>query len=241
MQFFDLSLPSIEENLALDEALLIQSDAGRGPPLVRLWSPQEYAVVLGASGRMADDIFLEACRADCVPILRRSSGGGTVVLGPGVLCVTVILPEDAAPGLSRVDLAHAHVLEMIAAALRSALPTVGVLGRGDLVLDGRKFGGSAQRRLKNWFMVHCSILHDFSIERITRYLKMPHRQPEYRAARPHAEFLTNLPLSRPKLASIIRTAFSSAATALPAPVVQSALLQSLLAEKFSNREWIERF
>ena len=78
-------------------------DRGRcraGQPLVRLWDPPEYAVVLGASRRIADDVFLEACRADGVPILRRSSGGGTVVVGPGVLCVTVILPEDAAPGLS---------------------------------------------------------------------------------------------------------------------------------------------
>ena len=93
---------------------------GGARPLVRLWEPPEYAVVLGASCRLADDVFLEDCRADGVPILRRSSGGGTVVVGPGVLCVTVILPEDAAPGLSRVDLAHDHVLERIAAAIRGA-------------------------------------------------------------------------------------------------------------------------
>ena len=56
--------------------------------------------------------------------------------------------------------------------------------------DGRKFGGSAQRRLKSWFMVHCSILYDFPIERIDRYLKMPRRQPEYRAGRSHGDFLS---------------------------------------------------
>ena len=163
------------------------------------------------------------------------------MLGPGVLCVTVILPEDAAPGLSRVDLAHAYVLERIATALAGACRAVSVLGRGDLVIDGRKFGGSAQRRLKSWFMVHCSILYDFPIERIGRYLKMPRRQPEYRAGRSHGDFLVNLALPRQKLADTIRNAFSAGASALPAPSVQPALLQSLLSEKFSNRQWIERF
>ncbi len=53
------------------------------------------------------------------------------------------------------------------------------------MIGDRKCGGSAQRRLKHWFMVHCSILNDFPIERIVRYLAIPLRQPEYRqGARP---------------------------------------------------------
>lgn len=174
-------------------------------------------------------------------ILRRSSGGGTVLLGPGVLCVTVILPENAAPGLSRVDLAHDHVLTQIAAGLNAAGLSAGVLGRGDLVSGGRKFGGSAQRRQKSWFLVHCSILYDFAIDRVGRYLKMPRRQPEYRAGRSHEDFLVNLPIDRQVIANAIRSAFSTAALEPPAPVVPPDLLESLLAEKFLNRQWIERF
>jgi lipoate-protein ligase A len=232
---------TVAENLALDEALLIEADAGRGQSLVRLWHPREYAIVLGASGRLADEVFLDACRADGVTLLRRSSGGGTVVIGPGVLCVTVLLPEHAAPGLSRVDLAHEYVLERISAAIRSAGILAGVLGRGDLVVDGRKFGGSAQRRLKTWFMVHCSILYDFPIERITNYLKMPRRQPEYRAGRSHAAFLVNLALDRHTLAHAIQNAFSFGECQPLEPSVPLELLESLLSEKFLNREWIERF
>jgi lipoate-protein ligase A len=142
-----------------------------------------------------------------------------------------------------VDLAHDHVLERIAAAIRSAGVTATVLGRGDLVVGGRKFGGSAQRRLKNWFMVHCSILYGFPIELIARYLKMPRRQPEYRAGRSHADFLVNLTVSRDQLASAIQHTFAieDVKLAAPVPPVQPSLLQSLLSEKFLNRQWIERF
>jgi lipoate---protein ligase len=232
---------SVAEDLAHDEALLIEADTGHGRPLVRLWDPPEYAVVMGASCKMAGDVFLETCRADSVPILRRSSGGGTVTLGPGVLCVTVILPENLAPGLSRVDLAHEYVLERIAAAIRNAGVSAGVLGRGDLVVGDRKFGGSAQRRLSNWFMVHCSILYNFPIARIARYLKMPGRQPEYRAGRSHGDFLVNLALGRDELANAIQTTFAAGESDLPTPSVPPALLESLLSEKFLNRQWIERF
>jgi lipoate---protein ligase len=231
----------IEQNLALDEALLIEADVGLGSSVLRFWEPREYAVVLGASCRLADDVCHEACRADGIPILRRSSGGGTVVVGPGVLCVTVILPEDTAPGLCRVDRAHDYVLEAIAASLRGAGSSVSVSGRGDLVSGGRKCGGSAQRRLKSWFMVHCSILFDFAIERVARYLKMPRRQPEYRAGRSHGDFLINLALPRQMLADTIRNAFSPGTSVATVSSAQPALLQSLLSEKFSNREWIERF
>ncbi len=241
MHFLNLTLPTVAANLALDEALLIEADAGRGRALVRLWYPPEFAVVLGASSRLADEVFLEACASDQVPILRRSSGGGTVLVGPGVLCVTVILPEDAAPGLSRVDLAHSHVLDQIATALHSQVAAVDVLGRGDLVIEDRKFGGSAQRRLQNWFMVHCSILFDFPIERIARCLKMPSRQPEYRAGRSHENFLSNLPLPPETLEAAIRHAFTASPIPLPVPLVPPALLESLLSEKFANRHWIERF
>ena len=241
MFFCDLSLPSVAENLAVDEAFLIEADAGRGASLLRLWDPPEFAVVLGASGRIDDDVFLDNCAADGVPIQRRSSGGGTVVLGPGVLCVSVFLPSDAAPGLARVDLAHTHVLEKIARGLHGTMSPMAILGRGDLAIEDRKFAGSAQRRLKHWFMVHCSILYAFPIERISRYLKIPRRQPEYRAGRSHADFLVNLALPRQQLADAIRNAFADGASTRTAPAVPPTLVQSLLDEKFSNREWIERF
>ncbi len=195
----DVTLASVAEDLALDEALLIEADEGRTPPLVRFWEPGEYAVVLGASRRIRDEVRIEACRNDGVPILRRSSGGGTVVIGPGALNVAVVLPQTAAPGLSTVVAAQGYVVERIAESIRRAGRPVGVLGHGDLVLGDRKCGGSAQRRLKRWFLVHCSILYRFPIDRIDRYLAIPERQPAYRQGRPHHEFATNLDLSRQAL------------------------------------------
>jgi lipoate---protein ligase len=242
MACHDVTLPGVAENLALDEAMLIGADEGRGPPLVRFWEPGEYAVVLGASRRLGGEVHVDACRADGVPIFRRSSGGGTVLIGPGTLNVTVILPETAGPGLTAVDAAQRHVLDRLADAVRRAGRPVDVLGHGDLVLGDRKCAGSAQRRLRRWFLVHCSILYRFPIDRIGRYLVVPGRQPAYRRDRPHDEFLCNLDLPREVLVAALRPGPAGCLGPDPATALRGAMeiLPSLLAERFANPAWIER-
>jgi lipoate-protein ligase A len=241
MLCIDFTCSSVEEDLALDEALLIEADEHGGPAVLRFWEPLSYAVVLGASRPKNQDVVGEACRTDGVPILRRSSGGGTVVVGPGALNVSVVLNENAQPGLWAIDAAQRYVLERLAESIRLAGPAVSVLGLGDLVVGGRKCGGSAQRRLKHWFLVHCSILYNMPIERIARYLALPDRQPAYRGGRSHQDFLSNLPLARRILLDAIRAAWSSGSPLSPPPAGALVLLPDLVSEKFGNRSWIERF
>jgi lipoate---protein ligase len=237
----DQTLPSVEENLAFDEALLMEADEGRAGAVLRFWESSHLAVVLGASRRIAEDVRVHQCIADGVPIFRRSSGGGTVLIGPGALNVTVVLPADAAAGLSAVDTAQHYVLGRMAAVLRAPQRPVEVLGSSDLTMGGRKFAGSAQRRLRRWFLVHCSILYAFSLPLIGRYLNVPSRQPAYRAGRTHDEFLMNLDLPRTILLSFIQSAWCPSSSLSLAPDVPDDRLRTLLSAKFANRSWVERF
>ncbi|WP_250847113.1 lipoate--protein ligase family protein [Aquisphaera insulae] len=237
----DKTFRPVEANLAADEALLIEADEGRAGAVVRAWESPGYAVILGASRRRAEEVHLDRCEADGVPVLRRSSGGGTVLIGPGALNVTVVLPATAAPGLATVEGAQGYVMGRLAEALTRPERPVGVLGSGDLAVDGRKVAGSAQRRLRSWFLVHASILHHFDLDRIERYLKAPPRQPAYRQGRSHGEFLSNLGLPRRIVEASIRAAWMIPPSQASATDVPHHLLESLLSERFANRSWIERF
>src|ERR1019366_4870445 len=90
----DLTLPTPAENLACDEALLDACEAGRHPPVLRFWESPEHFVVVGYSNPVATEVNVEACQAAGVPILRRCTGGGTVVQGPGCLNYALILPIE---------------------------------------------------------------------------------------------------------------------------------------------------
>ena len=241
MGFFGETLPSVEENLALDDAFLMQADAGQGIPILRLWEPTDFAVVLGASRRLREDVLVENCERDGIPIARRSSGGGTVLIGPGVVNATVVLPEDGSPGLGAVDLAQRFVLERFATKLRELVPAVEILGLGDFAVDGKKFSGSAQRRLKRWFLVHITLLCDFPLDLISRYLALPGRQPDYRQRRSHEDFLMNFGVSRRIVRDALRMAWLSSSQGVPSVPLPRELVRSLVSEKFCDKSWVERF
>jgi len=240
IRLLDATLPSVAENLALDEALLIEAEERQGPAVFRLWELDHLAVVMGASCRLLENVRVEPCRADGVAIARRSSGGGTVVIGPGALNVSVVLPIDAEPALKAVDTAQNFVLGRIARAIREVGPPVEVLGSGDLTLGRRKFSGSAQRRLRRHLLVHASLLHDFPLDRIDRYTLMPPRRPSYRDDRAHADFVVNLPMARGRLVdAILRAWLADPARPEPAAIPQD-LVRSLASTKFSDPSWIGR-
>jgi len=236
----DVARSDLFGNLALDEALLIEADRQGGPRTLRFWEFPRLAVVMGASCRRLEHVDVAACRRDGVPIARRGSGGGTVLIGPGALNVTVILPIAEAP--AAVDEAQQFVISRFAERLRQDVPGLEVQGSGDLAIAGRKVAGSAQRRLKHWFLAHASILYDLPPETIARYLSAPpSRQPRYRAGRSHEDFITNLPVSRSKLLEALRTAWIPPETATRPAHVPERRVEELLRSKYRDPAWIERF
>jgi lipoate-protein ligase A len=239
-RFLDWTYPDVAANLALDEALLQQAEDEAAAPVLRIWELPSFAIVLGASCRLTENVRLDTCESDRIAIARRSSGGGTVVIGPGALNVTVVLAQDAGPDLGAVTTAQSFVLERIAEALRARGNEVRVQGSGDLTIGSKKVGGSAQRRLRRHFLVHASILYQFPVDLIARYTAAPSRQPAYRQNRSHQDFVTNLQVDRAGLVAAIRAAWLAPAGEAPAAVVPEARVEELVATKFGAPSWTER-
>jgi lipoate-protein ligase A len=234
MLYLDRTLPSAAENLALDEALLLEAEAGRGGEVLRVWEWPELAVVLGSGCRLAEDVDEAACAADGVPVLRRSSGGGTVLLGPGCLLYTLVLDQEREPALSQIQPSYRFILGRVAAALG---PEAAQEGISDLALGGRKFSGNAQQRKRRHLLHHGTLLYAFDLGRVGRYLRPPPRQPEYRAGRGHAEFLLNLPLPAEELKQRLRAAWGADIEHASWPEAEA---RRLVVDKYASPEWIRR-
>jgi lipoate-protein ligase A len=216
MKLLELTLPTPEENLALDEALLDQAEADPSAgEVLRLWEPDHPMVVVGRSSKLAEEVKSDECRRRGIPVLRRSSGGASVVAGPGCLMYAVVLSLNDRPALRAIDHAHRYVLERIAGALRPFVPAVRCRGTSDLVVDDLekcppkgacggetgepavlKVSGNSVRVKRNWLLYHGTLLYNFPVELIEACLPMPPREPDYRGGRPHRRFVTNLPISR---------------------------------------------
>jgi lipoate-protein ligase A len=236
MFYVDCSLPTLAENLALDEALLLDAEQG-GPEVLRVWQWPAPAVVLGAGGRIADDVHEERCRADGVELARRSSGGGTVVLGPGCLLYTVVLSYQRDPALTQIVPSYRYVLARIVAGLRGFAPNLDVRGSSDIAELERKVSGNAQQRKRCHLLQHGTLLYNFDITRVAEYLKAPPRQPDYRRQRGHREFLTNLRTDAEMLKRCLRAAWGAHRILVSVPM-QAA--QQLVLDKYGREEWVQR-
>jgi lipoate---protein ligase len=236
MLFFEHTLPTLAENLALDEALLLDAESG-GPEVLRFWQWPTYAVILGAGGRIADDVFEERCRADGVPLARRSSGGGTVLLGPGCLLYSVVVAYERDPALTQIRSAYRFILNRLSNGLRGLAAEIDVCGSSDVAWLDRKVSGNAQQRKRTHMLQHGTLLYDFDVGRVAEYLKPPPRQPEYRRQRGHAEFLANLPASVEQLKRGMRAAWGADAELDGWPL---ELVRRLVDERYAQEEWIRR-
>jgi lipoate-protein ligase A len=237
MRFLQVTLPTLADNLALDEALLLEAEAGDGGEVLRLWEWPAPAVVLGAGCHLAGDVDEAACRADGVPVQRRASGGGTVLLGTGCLLYSQVLAYDRAPALGDVTSSYAYILDRTAAALAGLAPGIARAGISDLVLGGRKCSGNAQQRKRAHLLHHGTLLYNFAIDRVGRYLRMPERQPDYRAGRDHVSFLTNLPVTQAELKCALRQGWEAD---FEVPTWPEDLVRRLVAEKYGQAHWVRR-
>ncbi|MBA2113493.1 lipoate--protein ligase family protein [Bremerella alba] len=235
MQLLDLTLPSPEENLALDEALLNNAESsGRPLEVLRLWEPIEPLVVIGRASKLHEEVNVEACQSRGVRFLRRASGGAAVVTGRGCLMYAVVLSYELHPQLTALDLCHQYVMGRLQKTLAGQVPEVDFQGTCDLTLDGRKFSGNSLRCKRSHLIYHGTLLYDFDLDLIPELLRTPPRMPDYREHRPHESFVTNVPIPREMIRQQLIEAWETTGPMLDWP---SELTAQLVAEKYTNPEW----
>jgi lipoate---protein ligase len=242
---------TVAEQLALDEALLELAHEGLlTTACVRTWMADRPAVVLGSSCRIDIEVDRTACANAGVAILRRPSGGGTVVVGPGCLMWTVVEPHPG--GAPPIEAVHAAMLEPLAGTLSAALAAAGGparrverRGTSDLVLAGedvaataeRKVSGNSLRVRRHGVLYHGTLLDACDLDLVARVLRHPPREPDYRAGRSHGAFLANLGLGRRALDRAVRTAFAATAAFADWPRDR---VERLVRDRYASAEWTAR-
>jgi lipoate-protein ligase A len=179
----------VQGTWALDEDLIAAVRAD-GQPRSAVYPHPDTACVIGSGGDPWLETQPELLLADSVPLLRRRGGGCAVVVDPGNLICSLVLPL---PGIGDIT----RAFTVISASIGQALASVGVAGVvqagvSDLAVGGRKLGGSCIWRTRNLLYYSTTVLVDPRWELIDRYLPHPPREPEYRAGRLHRAFLTSV-------------------------------------------------
>ena len=208
----DISFNEPKENIFYDEALLESLEGGEAhDEVLRFWESEKFFIVLGRISKLEDDIKIKEAEKDRIEIIRRSSGGGTVLQGPGCLNYSFILSYEKNPLLRNIRKSYSFILGRICESFKKLDVEVSFEPISDMALGGRKFSGNAQRRRRKYLLHHGTILYDFDIEKIEKYLAIPKKEPRYRKGRSHKAFLTNVDISAPDIKEAITSIFKETA------------------------------
>jgi lipoate-protein ligase A len=239
MKCLDLSFSTPEDNLACDEALLDACEAGELGETLRFWESPTYFVVMGYGNAVAREVNQQSCEEKAIPILRRCTGGGTVVQGPGCLNYSLVLGfKDEGP-LRNITSANQFIMEQNRRALETLLhKPIAIRGHTDLAVEGVKFCGNAQRRRKHTLLFHGSLLLSFDLSLISALLPMPSLEPDYRLNRAHQDFLINLGVAGDFVKDALRNAWRAHDHLAEVP---NETISQLARYKYATREWNFKF
>lgn len=239
MKYLELTFADPASNLACDEVLLDLFEKEHiDDGLLRLWQPENYFVVLGHSNRLRAEANSAACAAAGIPILRRVSGGGAVLQGPGCLNYSLLLDRNS-HDVRNIEAGFRYVLARHRQLIGEfASEEVLIAGISDLTLAGRKFSGNAQYRKSRYVLVHGTFLLKLNLSMINSCLHLPAKQPDYRENRRHLDFVTNLGLDTDLIRSGLRECWRAADTFDATPLDQVERLVNL---RYGLEEWSSKF
>lgn len=245
----DLELRAPAVNIALEEAIGRSVAAGTAPPTLRFWR-NNSAAIIGRSQAAGEELDLKRCRELGLPIVRRPSGGGTVLHHPNNLNYSLYLPETGSNGVREESL---RLSRPVASTLENLGIPVRVKPNG-LFVGREKIGGTAQSR--RWGLLHHGTLLleggkvMRSMENLLRaqqadYEQMNHQLPSQPSIVSNLRELLSGKVSKERLIRGLRDEFASRLDLTPVTGSVSddewnrAL--NLSGDKYSSGDWTFRF
>ena len=159
--------------LAADEVLANCSGVGTSLPTLRLYTYQSCALV-GRFQTIENELNLNYCVENKIPINRRPTGGGAIIMGQDQLGVALVIPGKS-------DETYAHVRERMAQfsqGIISGLDTLDIevefRRKNDLEVNGKKIAGlGLHKTATNGLLFHASLLVDLDVPFMLNVLKTP--------------------------------------------------------------------
>lgn len=146
------------------------------------------AIVMGISGKLEELVDSQQAKKLNIPIIKRYSGGGTVVIDENTLFVTFIFNAKQIDVLGFPE----HIYKFTETIYKDVFKDLPFeLKQNDYTLEDRKCGGNAQYIKKDRWLHHTSFLYDYN-DQLMALLKHPKKTPLYRQQREHADFICKL-------------------------------------------------
>lgn len=152
-------------NLAIEEYVLKNMDVDKDSFL--LFYINEPSIIIGKNQNTIEEINTEYVDANGIHVVRRLSGGGAVYHDLGNLNYSFITKDDGESFRN-----FKKFTQPVIKALNEMGVKAELLGRNDILVEGRKVSGNAQFATLGRMFTHGTLMFDTEIERVVSALKV---------------------------------------------------------------------
>jgi lipoate-protein ligase A len=233
-------------------------DFGRSSPLrsQTLWHAVGYGVSAGAPATLSftrptapyvclgyhgalDEVDIEYCRAEGLPVLRRMVGGGTVYLDADQLFFQICLPARAvAPARWQ---ALRSLLEPAVAAFRAVGVPAALDGDLEICVGDRKVCGHGAGQIEDAVVVCGNLIQRFDHERAARVLALPDPAQREQTLVLMRRFVAATPVDPAAFQAAMVSAYAAALGLSAVPGELTATERTAVADldgRFSGERWL---
>ncbi|BAF71923.1 lipoate--protein ligase family protein [Sulfurovum sp. NBC37-1] len=249
-RFIDSPAASAQWNMAVDEALLTAFKE-EDLPIFRLYRWEEASLSFGRFSQPKETLDWNRVRTEGIPCVRRITGGGILVHGSDI-SYSLIVPHtyvrdkgvrEAYRELCAFLIRLYKLLEIDAGfALDRHLPetqsTVCLAGTEayDIVTDGRKIGGNAQRHTHHAMLQHGTIPLEINRERFETLFLKESGLSQAATLRETDRGMTEEVLKE-KIIKAFSDTFDATLQKEPLNEAEQVLAQTLFDKKYSQEAW----
>jgi lipoate-protein ligase A len=178
----------------------------------------DVSIVMGFGGKPLELIDIDRVQASAaqgknIKVIRRYTGGGTVIVDDKTVFTSFIMNANDVPSRpypreimtwsetifkpvfegreGSNGTASANTIPNDSGSNGTGTGVLFALRENDYVIDNLKIGGNAQCIVKDRWVHHTSFLWDYAVENM-QFLLMPKKRPEYRQDRKHSSFLDKI-------------------------------------------------
>jgi len=157
---------------------------------LEVWRPDKTYIILGRANKAEDSLITKLVSEDYVEVQKRPTGGETVILSPNMLVISMLMHVEKGISPQQYFMKPNNIL--ISILRNNGVKNINSKGISDISIGDKKILGSAIFRNTVSVFYHAILNVSEDISLISKYLKHPKREPDYRLGRAHSKFVTSL-------------------------------------------------
>ncbi len=160
--------------LAADETLAQRVGLKLSAPTLRLYTYRSHCALVGRFQNVENEIRLDYCRANNIPVNRRPTGGGAIIMGADQLGVALTVQGRGDDSYSQARELMSHFSEGLVRGLNQLGVEASFRRKNDIEVNGKKLVGlGVYRAPSGGLLFHASLLVDLDIALMLHVLNTP--------------------------------------------------------------------